>query len=406
VPRRRRVRYLIAGGGPAGTVAAQQIRGADPEGAIRVVGREPGGLYNRTLLSKDVLLGADPRRIVLRERAFYERRRIDLLDRVEVTAVDLGPREALLSDGSVQPFERLLVATGADPVRPRLPGADGAGVCVLRTLQHAAELRERAAEAGRALCVGGGFIGVETACALRELGLEIDLVMLEHRVWPELLPEAVAAPLAARLATGGIRVRPERAVVGFELDRGALVAARLAEGKRLAAPLAVLGLGVRPATGFLAGSGIPVGRGVLVGPTLESAVPGVFAAGDVAEVGDRAGRPPRLAGHWASALEQGRVAGANLAGQEPAAEHREPALFDTRIFELEVVFVGDPRPDLRVAVQGDLEEPRFIAFFLEGERLRGTVHVNRTDAVLAARALVRSARPVDRRALAAGESPF
>jgi hypothetical protein len=100
------------------------------------------------------------------------------------------------------------------------------------------------------------------------------------------------------------------------------------------------------------------------------------------------------------------VAGANLAGQVPAAEHREPALFDTRIFELEVVFVGDPRPDLRVAVQGDLEEPRFIAFFLEGERLRGTVHVNRTDAVLAARALVRSARPVDRRALAAGESPF
>jgi NADPH-dependent 2,4-dienoyl-CoA reductase/sulfur reductase-like enzyme len=405
VARRAPVRYLIVGGGIAGTLAAQEIRKRDPEGSLRIVGEEPCRLYNRTLLSKDVLLGADPARIFLKDASFYERRRIELSAGKRVLAVDARQREASLSDGSCQPFERLLIATGAEPVRPALEGIDAEGVCVLRSLADALAIRERAASTPRAVCAGGGFIGIETACALSQLGLEVDLVMLEPRVWLALLPERVAGIIEARLAEGGVRLHPGRALAGFQLEGGVLSEVRLVGGRALPARLAVLGLGVRAALGFLSGSAIPTGRGVLVGATLETSVPGVYAAGDVAEVESEPGGPRRLIGHWSNAVTQGRVAGANLAGRMPALPHEAVPLYDTCVFDLAIAFVGEPRAELACVIHGSLEERRFIAFFLEGERLRGAVHVNRADAIPASQALVSSGRPADARALAGEGAP-
>jgi NADPH-dependent 2,4-dienoyl-CoA reductase/sulfur reductase-like enzyme len=400
VARRPPVRYLIVGGGPAGTLAAQEARKLDPEGTLRIVTAEPFRLYNRTLLSKEFLLGADASRIFLKDPAFYERRRIELETEAKVIGLDTAARTATLSDGSMQPWERLLVATGADPVRPDLEGAGAEGVCVLRSLADASELRERAASARNAVCVGGGFVGVETACALRELGLEVELLMLEDRVWPELVPAMLGDLFADRLRERGVRLRPATRVSGFGARAGRVREVRTAAGARLAADVVVVGVGVRPAVGFLSGSGVAVARGVRTRPTLETRVPGVFAAGDAAEPDPAAGGPPRLVGHWASATGQGRVAGANLTGRQPPLLHDEVPVFDTRVFDLDVGFVGEPRGDLPFALHGDLAEGGLIAFFLEGERVAGTLHVNRTAEMPAARELVRSRRPADPRALA------
>ncbi|HEY7462360.1 MAG TPA: FAD-dependent oxidoreductase [Gemmatimonadota bacterium] len=397
--RRGPVRYLVAGGGVAGTLAAQEIRKGDPAGGIHIVGEEPGPLYNRTLLSKEFLLGADPGRIVLKDASFYERRGIELEAGTRVLAVDVARREARLSDGSLQPFEKLLLATGAEPVIPPLEGSQAEGVCVLRSLAHAAEIRQRAASADRAVCVGGGFIGVETACALVELGLAVDLIFLEPHPWAALLPEPIARLVTTRLVEGGVRLHPRTALAGFARERDALSGVRLAGGARLPARLAVLGLGARPAAAFLNGSGIPVARGVLTGPSLETGVPGVYAAGDVAEVAPADGGPPRLGGHWSTAQSQGRVAGANLGGRVPPLVHDAVPFFDTRVFDLELAFVGDPRPDRPFVLHGSLARRRCIAFFVSGERLVGTVHVNHPDGVPAAVDVVGSGRSVDPRAL-------
>lgn len=401
--RRPPVRYLIVGGGPAGTLAAHAIRKGDPDGSIRILTEEPARLYNRTLLSKDFLLGADAERISLKDPRFYVRNRIELETEIRVVAIDARARTVLLPDGSSQPWEKLLVATGARPVRFDIPGALAEGVCVLRSLADAGEIRERAGRARRAVCVGAGFIGVEVACALRTLGLEVELAMRERDLWPGLVPESVGRLLAARLEEGGIRLHPLRELAGFGVERGHVCEVRFAAGSGLGADLVVLGLGVIAEVDALRESGIPIARGVLTDATLATRVPDVYAAGDVAEFTLARGGPPRLVGHWSNALHQGRLAGANMAGAAPPRRFDEVPWCDTRLFDLEIAFVGEPRSDLPFVIQGSLEARRFIAFCLERERLVGTIHVNRSAEVPAAIELLRSGVPIDPRFLATAE---
>ncbi|HEY4184121.1 MAG TPA: FAD-dependent oxidoreductase [Polyangia bacterium] len=301
---------VIVGGGAAGHFAAETLRQRGFAGTIRMLGRDPSVPYDRPNLSKDFLAGtASEDWIPLRPRSFYEEQSIALETGVEVTALELAAREVTLGDGRRVGFDRLLLATGAEPVRLPVPGADAPHVHLLRTLADCQRLIAACAGAQRVALIGSGFIGLEAAAALRTRGLDVAVVS------PDAAPlgRVVGAEVSALLR----RLHEEHGVVfhlGESVARVDADAVVTASGKRIPADLVVVAIGVRPATALASAAGLAVDNGIVVDEQLETNVAGVFAAGDVARFPDpRSGKHIRVE-HWAVAQRMGAVAAGNMLG--------------------------------------------------------------------------------------------
>ena len=303
---------VIAGGGPAAHSAARSYREAGGAGSVTILAAELELPYERPPLTKEYLRGASSRGdLVLEPAGWYREIEIEIELGATVTALDLEAGEARAADGRRWPFERCLLATGARPLVPDLPGADGPDVRQIRTVADSEQLAALAEN--RVLLIGSGFIGCEAAVSMALRGAEVAMATLEPGPQVDRLGEPVAERLAAWIEEGGVTLLPESKLVEIGTEPGGAVA-RFEDGRERAADAVVLALGIVRNDALAAAAGIEVDDGVPVDAAMVSADPRLLAAGDVAFAHDpTAGRRLRVE-HWGEALNQGEVAGRTLAG--------------------------------------------------------------------------------------------
>lgn len=352
---------VIAGGGLAGAKAAESLRGWGFDGRIVLVGTEIRRPYERPPLSKYYLRGeVDFDDITVHPEAFYRTHEIDLLTDTTVSGLDTAGRRIRLEPGGEPAYDRLLLATGARPRRLDIPGAALPGVFYLRDAKDAEGIR-RATQAGsRAVVVGTGFIGTEVAASLRAMGAEVVLVGRSSAPLGRVLGNEVATAVADLHVEHGVALRSGvtvRAVHGST----AAQAVELDDGTILPCDLVVVGLGVVPRTELAEQAGIAVADGVLTDDRLRTSAPGVFAAGDVANAVNAALGVRLRSEHWWSALTQGPVAAANMAGH--AARYDWIPTFTSAQFGVTIEHTGYAPEWDEVVLRSDRSSRRFAAFW-------------------------------------------
>ncbi|HUM03440.1 MAG TPA: FAD-dependent oxidoreductase, partial [Thermoanaerobaculia bacterium] len=342
-------RIVVVGGGAAGNAAVETLRDEGFAGVLTLVSADVDPPYDRPNLSKDYLAGNAPEEwIPLRGRDFYEESKVDLRLGVRARAIDRQRRRLLLADEAELPYDALLLATGADPIRLPIPGAGSPHVRTLRTLAESRELIGAAGSARRAVVVGASFIGLETAASLRARGLAVDVVA------PEAVPlERVMGPEVGAFVK---RLHEEHGVV-FHLGRKpkdiSRSAVSLDDGTSLPADLVVMGVGVRPSTSLAEDSGLAVDRGLLVDELLRTDDPAIFAAGDVARFPDaRTGQKIRIE-HWVVAQRQGRTAARNMLGGRERFD--AVPFFWSAHYDVTITYVGHAESWDAVDLDGSLD---------------------------------------------------
>jgi assimilatory nitrate reductase electron transfer subunit len=397
-------RLVVVGFGMAGGRLVDELLARPGHaGRITVVGAEPYPAYNRVLLSDVVAGRADVAALGLTDATALRARGVDVRLETHATALDLATGTVHLDDGTRLAFDRLVLATGADPVVPPLAGLAPGGdlpACVhaLRTLDDAREIVAACTNARRAVVLGGGLLGLEAARGLARRGLAVEVLHLADHLLPGVLDPAGAAVLARALGRLGVTVRTgARTTSVTRTDDGRLRGVALADGTRIGTDLLVLACGVAPRTALAERAGLAVARGVLVDDTLTTCDPRVLAIGDCAE---HAGQVPGLV---APAWEQARVAADLLSGADPGARYRPaPAGPAVRLkaADIEVASVGETapgpfadEPGLDVVQLLDPARGRYVKAVVRAGTVVGAAVVGDARAAAELRLLVERAAP-------------
>ena len=339
----------IAGAGAAGESAAETLRREGYDGEILLFGADEAPPVDRPNLSKDYLAGNAPEEwIPLRPPAFFGEQKIALSLNARVASIDAAGHKLTLGDGRDVAWDALLLATGAEPVRPPLPGGDQPHVLTLRTLADSRAIIERATRARRAVVIGASFIGMEVAASLRARGLEVHVVAPESVPFEKTLGLELGGFIKSVHEEHGVRFHLERKVSAVEPD-----AVILSDGdERVTADMVVLGVGVKPSFELAQAAGLNVERGVVVDDRLRTSAAGVFAAGDVARYPYApTGEHVRIE-HWVVAQRMGRVAALNMLGGD--LPFTAPPFFWTTQYDLTLSYVGHAESWDRIDVHGDL----------------------------------------------------
>jgi 3-phenylpropionate/trans-cinnamate dioxygenase ferredoxin reductase component len=384
--------FVIVGAGMAGGKAVETLREEGFDGRIVLLGAEPDRPYERPPLSKDYLRGeAERQTIYLQEDAgWYAEHDVELRPSTVVASLDVADGAVVLADGERVGYDRLLLATGAEPKRLPVPGADLGGVHVLRTVEDSDALRAVLNAGGRLVVVGAGWIGCEVAASARQRGMEVTLieslsVPLERVLGPEL-----GAFYRDVHLDHGVELRLGDGVEAFEGgDRVERV--RTSDGASVECDAVVVGIGVAPRTELAEGV-LDVDDGIVVDAGLRASVDGVFAAGDVANHDHPLLGRLRVE-HWANALEQGPAAARVMLGQD-AAYDRVPYFFSDQ-YDVGMEYAGHSRPGDEVVFRGDPATREFIAFWLRDGRVAAGMNVNVWDVNEQIQALVREGATVE-----------
>ena len=365
----RHVDYLLIGGGLAAGNCARWLRESGADGSILLVGREPDLPYNRPPCSKGYLQGTEQRdEILFRPREWYEEQRIEALVRVSAMKLDTDARSVKLSNKQEVSFDKALLATGANVRRLNVPGCDHEGIHYLRTVGNSDTIRQDAA-GKRVVLIGGSYIASEVAASLTELGSSCTMVMLEDVPLSRHFGEQAGRFFQSRLEEHGVAVHAGDELDRFEGADGRITRVFTKGGLELEADAVVIGTGAVPDVMLSRAAGLELGDagGVRVNPQLESSVPGIYAAGDIAEYESvvHGGKPLRIE-HWDVAFNQGKTAALNMVGRRAAARRRPLLLLRpvrlglarVRRAGLGLGSRGDPRRDRRRRVQHLLPERR------------------------------------------------
>jgi 3-phenylpropionate/trans-cinnamate dioxygenase ferredoxin reductase subunit len=396
--------FIIVGAGLAGAKAAETLREEGFAGRLVLVGAENARPYERPPLSKEYLRGEVGRETVyVHGEGFYAEHEIDLRLGRTASSLDTSSGELELDNGERLPYDRLLLATGAEPRRLSVPGAELDGVLYLRTVQDSDALRERMGRGGTLVVIGAGWIGSEVAASARQRGLDVSVV--EPLAVP--LERALGAEVGAFYrdlhAEQGVRMLLGTSVDAFDGDT-TVERVRTSEGAELECDFVVVGVGAEPRTRLAAQAGIAVGNGVLVDERLETNVPGVFAAGDLANAHHPFyGKPVRVE-HWANALNQGPAAARNMLGQSVGYE-RLPYFFSDQ-YDVGMEYVGLAGSWDKVVLRGDPATREFVAFWLAEGRVVAGMNVNVWDVADSIKRLIRERVEVDERRLSDPDVPL
>lgn len=366
--------YLIIGGGIAGVTAAETVREADERGGIGILSNEPHLLYSRVLLPSYLKKRIKREQIFLRSREDFARRRIDLRLDKEATAVDTASRRVTLADGEEIGYEKLLIS-GGGRVHAWRDGGAGERIWRLQTLDDADRLFAALGSIRDPLVVGSSFIALEFIEIFLQNGIVPRVLSRDERFFGGMLDAPGAALLEENFSRQGVRLFLGDAVRRVEAAGTGLRVAADRAGELAADALAV-GIGIRRNIEFLADSGIACGRGgVLTDAFLETNVPGVFAAGDIAEYYDPIAGAHRLVGNWTNAVLQGKRAGLNLAGRRAPFES-VPSYAITNL-GIQLTALGECDRRLDAISRIDPERRRYARFFLRGGALAGAFLINR-----------------------------
>jgi NAD(P)H-nitrite reductase large subunit len=361
-------KYLIIGGGVAGTTAAETLRQNNKEGSIAIVSDEPR-MYSRIMLSKpNFFLGKIPfDNVWLKQKEWYTENKIDFIEGVLATQFDAKSKTVTLSDGKILQYEKLLIATGGEARRWPLAGADKKGICYVRDLNQAKELIETVKTSKQAIAVGSGFVSFEMCEMMRLAGLEVTLIMREPYYWSPLLDEESAKIIEDAMQKGGVKILREAEVSeilparpndnlgeGNERIEGVLVKRIqsshevMMSEEKIDCQLALIGIGLVCNLDWIKNAGIETNKGILANEYLETNISDVYVAGDVAEFNDIVLNERVQLGNWVNAQTQGRVAANNmLASAGTPNVERKPfkmVSFYTCIgFGLNIAMSGDVR---------------------------------------------------------------
>jgi len=390
----RDVEFVIIGGGVAAAKAAEGLRAAGGDGAAVVLAAEPELPYERPPLSKEFLRGEAGREATrTHDEAWYRDHDVEVLLATRASTLDPATRTVTTEVGDQLRYRRgLVLATGARPNRLGLPGEELDGVYYLRTVDDAERLRAAISRAESMVVIGGGFIGAEVAASATQMDTRVTLLERSDTLWTRAVGPEMGRFFEAFQRDRGVhvrtRTRAERIEGGDQVE-----AVVLPDGSRLPAEVVVIGVGVHPDTDLAARAGLRVDDGVLVDERLQAAE-GVWAAGDVANADHPLFGRIRIE-HWAEALNQGLLAGRNLAGAGERYD-RVPYFFSDQ-FDLSLSYLGHARQWDELVVRGTREvaKPRFIAWYLRQGTPRAALIVNDWPAEDPVREVIRRARPVD-----------
>jgi 3-phenylpropionate/trans-cinnamate dioxygenase ferredoxin reductase component len=396
--------FVIVGASLAGAKAAEELCDRGFDGRVVLLGAEPERPYERPPLTKDYLRDESPReQAYVHAEGFYAERDIELETGVTVTAIDTGASRVTLADGRKIGYDRLLLTTGAEPRRITIPGADLDGVHYLRTLADCDTLRGRLDRGGRVVVVGAGWIGSEFAASARQRGLEVTLVD------PMALPnERIFGPKIGAFyrdvhAQHGIELLLGERVESFEGD-DKLTRVRTAGGRAIDCDFAVVGIGVTPRVELARDADLVVDDGILVDDNLQTSVPNVFAAGDVARAWHPFYRERIRVEHWSNALNQGPAAARAMLG-EPVSYDHTPYFFSDQ-YDVGMEYAGYAPVWDEVVFRGDPSTGEFIAFWLREGRVTAGMNVNVGDVNDHIQALIRARQEIDVAALTDPDTPL
>jgi len=381
-------RIVIVGGGLAAARTAEQLRRSEYTGGITIISDEVHLPYDRPPLSKEVLR-KEVDDVALKPREWYDEKDITLRLGSAATGLDTAEQKVTLDDGTELGYDELVIATGLVPRRiPAFPDLEG--IRVLRSFDESMALRRHASQAKRAVVIGAGFIGCEVAASLRSLGVDVVLVEPQPTPLASVLGEQIGELVARLHREEGVDVRLGVSVAEVRGD-GHVDAVVLTDGTELAADLVVVGIGSRPATGWLEGSGVEVENGVICDEAGRTSVPNVWALGDVASWRDATGHQARVE-HWSNVADQARAAVPAMLGQDVPSVVVVPYFWSDQ-YDVKIQCLGEPQAtDIVHLVEDDGR--KFLAYYERDGVVVGVVGGGMPGKVMKVRAKIAAATPI------------
>ncbi|MEK7213598.1 MAG: FAD-dependent oxidoreductase [Patescibacteria group bacterium] len=373
-------KYLIIGGGVAGVTAGETIRQKDKESTIAIISDEVHALYSRVMLSKpNFFLGKIPfEQIWIKGDEWYKNNKITFINKQTAISLDKDNKTITLASGKKISYEKLLVATGVHPRPWKVVGGDKKGIYSLRTIEDGKGIMEAIKTAKRAVTIGGGFIGFEMTDLLKLAGLETTIVLRESYFWEPTLDEASGKMIEQVLLKAGIKIIKNTEVIeiiGKENVEGII----LKDGTKIPCEMIVVGIGVIPCEmNWLKEAGVNTKCGILANEFLETNIPDIWTAGDIAEYKDLILEENIQLGNWVNAHEQGRIAGLNMLGKKTSFKF--VSFYTTQGLGINIAFIGDsrPLPDRIVIKRGSPEINSYTRILIVGKELIGATLINRT----------------------------
>jgi NADPH-dependent 2,4-dienoyl-CoA reductase/sulfur reductase-like enzyme len=377
-------KIVIVGGGAAGFAAAEKLRREQYAGSITMLSNEDASPVDRPNLSKDYLAGtAADDWVPLRPDSFYADHDIQLRLKANVAAIDVKSREVTLAEGGRVAYDRLLLATGAEPVRLSIPGADQPHVYVLRSLADCKAIIRSAKTARRAVVLGASFIGLEVAASLRARDVEVHVVAPERRPMERILGPEMGAFVRSLHAEHGVIFHLEEMASAIEGKQ-----VKLKSGGAIEADLVVAGIGVRPRTALAEKAGLVTDRGVEVDAYLQTSVPGIFAAGDIARWPDRHSGEKLRVEHWVVAQRQGQTAALNMLGRKQ--KFTAVPYFWSQHYDVPINYVGHAGSWDELTIDGSIAEKDCLLRYKRNGRVLAVASIYRdTDSLEAELAMER-----------------
>jgi apoptosis-inducing factor 3 len=378
-------KIVIVGGGAAGFAAGEMLRRQRYQGSIVMLSDDAASPVDRPNLSKDYLAGTAPEEWVpLRDDAFYADQRIDLRLKITVNAIDTSKRELTTGDGSKIAYDRLLLATGAEPVRLPLPGMDLPHVHTLRTLADSRAIIAQAGTMRSAVVMGASFIGLEVAASLRARGIEVHVVAPDKRPMERVLGPQMGDFVRNLHEEHGVIFHLEDTATAIDATR-----VTLKSGGTIEADLVVVGVGVRPRLQLAQAAGLAIDRGVMVNAFLETSAPDVYAAGDIARWPDPHGGAAIRVEHWVVAERQGQTAALNMLG----GRRRFDAVpfFWSQHYDVPINYVGHAEKWDELTIDGDIAKRDCVVRYMSNGRVLAVASIYRDrESLMAEAAMERS----------------
>lgn len=391
------MKHLIIGAGAAGMTAAEELRRLDPLAEIVVLDGEGEGPYSRMAIPYFLSAEIDAEGTRMRHDASHYGRQKIVIEKGRAARLDATAREVHLEDGRRLAYDRLLIATGSVPTRERIPGIDLPGVHTCWTLADAKTLVATIKPGSRVVQMGAGFVGCIILKGLLARGADLIVLVRSGRLVSRMMPPRASEMIGRWCATRGVRIMGKTQAAKIERD-GTALKVTLTTGEVLPADVYLSVVGVAPGIEFLTGSGIAIGNGIVVDEHMRTNLPGVFAAGDVTEARDRLTGKPLVNAIQPNAVEQGRVAAANMAGGHmPFAGSLAMNVLDT----LGLVAMsfgqwwGVPEAEGGAGVElVDDEHFRYLSLQFQNDVLIGATGIGHTEHVGALRGLIQTRMPL------------
>jgi NADPH-dependent 2,4-dienoyl-CoA reductase/sulfur reductase-like enzyme len=371
-------RNVILGGGMvAGYAAKEFVAQSGKKGELAIVTAENALPYERPPLSKGFLAGKEKAsELQISDPAFYRNHGIAIYRNFPVGKVDFRSRRLQSTSGRVIGFDQLLIATGSTVRRLKVPGANGSEIFYLREMKDSQAIHARITRGKRAVVIGSGFIGMEVASVLASQGVFTTMVFPDDRVWKRLFTPSVSTFFERHFADHGVSFVKKEKVIAFTNKNGECQVV-LASGNKVSTDFVVAGIGVTPAVDLFQRTPLDTDDGIKVNEFLETAVSGVWAAGDIANYPDQIFQRRRRVEHWDNAVEQGRVAMRNMMGKLQPFLH--VPYFFSDVFDLSYEFWGDADGHDQVVDRGNMEKKQLSLWWLKKQKLCAVLLMNRPE---------------------------